>query len=164
MNTSILNLSYSINIGIYTEYLLPQSILSFFFKSLSRFDDEGVPEERETSSASQPLSKPYRRAPRISSLRQILSPRIDPPGENHQHSNMCFRRKVDGDGDVDGDVDVELAVVKLLVLNLQAPKNRDVVEDGDGEENARGGLHKKQDDQYVDFQGRNQAECTIFSH
>ncbi|KAJ6138097.1 hypothetical protein N7471_004583 [Penicillium samsonianum] len=153
MRTRALTPSYSTSIGIYIVCLLHQSILSFYSKILYRFDDEGVHEERETSLASQPLSKPPSRASRISSLRRIPSLRIDPPGENHQHSSTYYRRNVDVDvdvdvdvaedveGDVEGDVDVEQAVVNLAVVNLPVAK--------DVEGDVR--VPKKQDDQYVDF-------------
>ncbi|OQE04572.1 hypothetical protein PENVUL_c032G00837 [Penicillium vulpinum] len=109
---------------------------------LSKFDDEDVPEEQETLSASQLPSKPppsqavpSQAVP--SDLHLILLLRIDLPGENHQHSSTYYHRNEDEDeddrGDNRGDEDAvedreKLAVVKLAV----------VVEDGVVEEDAHG--------------------------
>ena len=118
MRITASTLSYSTSIGICTVCLHHQSILSFYSKIPSRFDDEGVHEERETSSPSQPPSKalPSKSLPSKSlpskSLRlfhrhQIPSHRIDPPSEIPLDSNTCLRRNEDEDGDEDGDVDVD---------------------------------------------------------
>ena len=111
-------LSYSTSNSIYIVSLHHQSILSFYSKILSIFDDEGVHEEQETLSPSkappskappsqEAPSKAPSKAPRLFHRHQIPSHRIDPPNEIPRDSNTCLRRNEDEDGEGRGDEDVD---------------------------------------------------------
>ena len=96
--------------------------------------------------------------------------------------NICFHRKVDrdrdrdGDGDGDGDAvvdgdrngDRELAMMKLAMMKLAVVRLAVVIEgvvedvDVDVEENGPGEVHKKQDNQHVEYTGSNHTEMYDF--